>query len=137
MPRSNLLMFMAMVDFRDVRVIMDQRQMSVDVSVRFNRQHSLVMHMLMVVPVHVGVVVHQFPMRMCMAVMLPKEKKDARCHERSRKKLMRTPSFSQYGDGCHGAHEGRSRKVSRFTSGSKKSQRIDVQYETHPVTHRP
>ena len=84
----------AVMGLGDVRVIMGQGQVPMQVSVRFTYEFLSAVLVPVVILMPMGVVVLQFLMGMLMRMMFPQEEEDPSCHEHCCDTRLSSPGLS-------------------------------------------
>lgn len=129
-------MLMAVMELRDVGMVMHQRQVAVQVSMRLLDPLCLFMLMIVVVGVHMCMVMFHVLMQVEMAVMGSDKEDDAHSHDHSRHHLAGSPALTENGDSGQGADKGGGRKESGLASGAMQTKSLHIQHQTHAIAEK-
>lgn len=115
-------MFVSMMRFGDVRMVMNQGQMTVRMGMGLDLYVVRVMRVIMVITMYMGMLMFNLLVSMAVSVMLAKQHHKPYRHKPSRNELPAPPALSQHRHGNDGSYKRRYRKVSRFSCRAQQSQ---------------
>ena len=127
---------MAMMKFRQVRVIVRQGEVSMDVRMRLVNPLLRRMLVAVVVAMRMAVVVFHLLMNVQMTVVFEKQKNDSDRHDHGRKDIPNMPPFPQQGNGRDGTNKRGGSKKSCLSCCSQHAQSVCVQNDAHPVAQK-
>lgn len=129
-------MLMAVMELRDVGMIMHQRQVAVQVSMWLLHPLRHFMLMVMVLDMHMYMVMFQFLMQVEMAMMSSEKEYDAHPHDQSRYHLHGSPALTENGNSSERADKGSSRKESGLPSGTMQTKSLQIQHQAHAIAKK-